>query len=304
MKKAEFARLLAKKRAGSKKKSAFDVKKMQSRTQRDKNKFTKFKNGATKLVFARNVGTHTDNWGEPKVRFWLPNPNAEEGRQTVKIVSPKSLDESAHCPAMSAYETLRNDSADDALLDDFRPQSKFLVNAFVLDGAVFKHAIMELPQGVYDAVSDAIGAELTAEDFDEAGSLIGEPPIVGDGKWRLIQVTRTGTGKFDTKYRTTVTSKVVKLSQKLLKKRVDLVKVEPVTPTAKIEKIVQALLGDSGGASDVDDEDVDYEDIFEKGDEDVLSEVPGCIGEYVEIVHSDPKKCKACNVRVDCKELG
>lgn len=287
-----------------KKKRRLDVAGMRGRMFSGRDKFGKFADGATKLVFAMNIGEHEHNWAEPKVRFWLPNMDPDVDKQSIKIVSPKSVDEDAHCPAMQAYESLRNQGADDALLNDMKPSRRFLANAYLVDGKKLVHKVMELPQGVYDDVAAAIYAELGPEDFDEDTALIGEPPIVGYGKWRMVQVIRSGTGKFDTKYRVTVTGTAVKLSPELLAKRVDLLKVEPITPVAKIEKIIQQILGKVGDDSeDEDEKEVDFDDIFDDESSDDPLEVPDCIATYAETVKRKPKKCKACSAREDCKDF-
>lgn len=300
------AKVKSKASPGKQKRRRLDVNRMRGRMFSGSNKFGKFADGATKLVVVMNIGEHSHNWAEPKVRFWLPNVDPEIEKQSIKIISPKSIDEDAHCPAMEAYEALRNQGTDDALLEDMKPSRRFLVNAYIVEGKKLVHKVMELPQGVYDDIAAAIYAELTPEDFDEEGDLTIEPPIVGNGKWRLVQVIRTGTGKFDTKYRVTVTGKAVKISSELLAKRVDLLKVEPVTPVAKIEKIVQQILGKSGideSEDDAGNEDVDFDDIFDDElSNDPLS-IPSCIGTFVETVESDAGKCKACSALMDCKSL-
>lgn len=170
-------------------------------------------------------------------------PRAEKGEKKRRFVSPRSLGRDQFCPAQAVYEALVRSGSDanKKLASEIRPVHRFVSNAVVKDpktGSWVATQVRYAPK-VFKALCEHLiaGNEDEIKDLDEGDLLAGD--IITDPEVGVVfKITRTGTGKNDTDYSVSPTSKTLPLKDEWLAARKDM---STMAVPSDVDAITEAL---------------------------------------------------------------
>lgn len=224
-------------------------------------------------------------------RYWFDRP---DGTGRFPLVSPRTVDSDAYCPAREAWVATAEDrEADDSGSEGIGREEMFLANVLIYEPAmkVWEPKVLQMSSALFREVLTRQNDVLTEDDLDEQGCMVGFG-IADPKKGRVVKITRIKK-KSGNPWTVGLTDKTMPVTPEQMAARVDFLKSRDCKP-ASVEELEKAVchtlnasdisevIGDSsarvkaskkvGGAkprkqeeedatlSDDDDEDVDIDE--------------------------------------------
>ena len=205
-------------------------------TRRERTEYFKISPGKTyKLRFLPNPDGD-DVWAVFVQRIW--NVAQTDSGKSYPMVSPKTENKDAFCPAQALFEKYKDgDSAQaKAIAKDLRPEKMFLANALVYVNGKWEQHVVRLTGFAFECMYEQI--VMYEDDLGEEANIASADNKVA----RLVQIKGGGN---PTRWTIQIGQKepTMQITQEMLDACVPLGGLEKVTPAAEIEDAVCSYMG-------------------------------------------------------------